>query len=105
MIASRVETCSDQREGNMPACTDGSGDKPPRTAPPIETLTPREQAVAAAVAEGLTDAEVAEQLALTPGTVGNHLVHILHALGAKNRVQEAAWAVDQGLWSRAADRG
>jgi DNA-binding NarL/FixJ family response regulator len=63
-------------------------------------LTPRELEVAALVAEGLTNAEIAQRLALTRGTVGNHIGHILRALGLRNRAQVAAWAVQQGLYPR-----
>jgi DNA-binding NarL/FixJ family response regulator len=60
----------------------------------------RELEVAALVAEGLTNAEIAQRLALTRGTVGNHIGHILRALGVRNRAQVAAWAVQQGLYPR-----
>ena len=36
-------------------------------------------------------------LVLTTGTVGNHIGHIMRALGVKNRVQVAVWAVERGL--------
>jgi DNA-binding NarL/FixJ family response regulator len=73
---------------------------PPSVAPPIATLTPREREVAAPVAEGLTNAEIAWRLVLTPGTVSNHVAHVMRALGARNRVQVAVWAVEQGLHRR-----
>jgi DNA-binding CsgD family transcriptional regulator len=60
-------------------------------------LTPREREVAALVAEGLSNAEIAERLTVSAGTVGNHVGHILRALGARNRAHIAAWAVRQGL--------
>jgi DNA-binding NarL/FixJ family response regulator len=67
---------------------------------PEAALTPREREIAALVAEGLTNAEIAERLTLTPGTVGNHLGHILRTLGVRNRVQVAVWAVEHGLRDR-----
>ena len=72
---------------------------PPSAVPPVTALTPREREVAALIAEGLSNAEIAQRLGLSPGTVGNHLGHILRALGARNRVQVAVWAVEQGLRS------
>jgi DNA-binding CsgD family transcriptional regulator len=63
--------------------------------PPLATLTPREREVAVLVAEGLSNAEIAERLALTPGTIGNHLGNIMRKLGARNRVQVAVWSVRQ----------
>jgi DNA-binding NarL/FixJ family response regulator len=68
-----------------------------------DVLTPREREIAALVAEGLSNAEIAERLVLSPGTVGNHLGHILRALGARNRVQVAVWAVKHGLQRRGDD--
>jgi len=61
-------------------------------------LTRRQQEVAACVAEGLTNEEIAQRLILTPGTVGNHLEHILRRLGVRSRTQIAVWAVERGLY-------
>ena len=72
----------------------------PSVGPPIETLTPREREVAALVTGGLSNAEIAARLVLSPGTVANHLAHIMRALRAKNRVQVAVWAVERGLRGR-----
>jgi DNA-binding NarL/FixJ family response regulator len=68
-------------------------------------LTSRECEIAALVAEGLTNAEIAERLTLTRGTVGNHLGHILRNLGVHNRVQIAVWAVERGLYRSGHDDG
>lgn len=43
-------------------------------------LTPREVSVAALVAEGLTDKQIAGQLGIAENTVGNHITHITEAL-------------------------
>lgn len=64
---------------------------------PVETLTPREREVAALVAEGLSNAQIARRLVITPGTVANHVAHIMRVLGMENRVQVAVWAVEHGL--------
>jgi DNA-binding NarL/FixJ family response regulator len=63
----------------------------------VDVLTPRECDVAALIAEGLSNKEIAQQLTLVEGTVGNHVANIMWKLGAKNRVQIAVWAVEQGL--------
>jgi DNA-binding NarL/FixJ family response regulator len=54
-------------------------------------LTGRQFEIARLIAAGLSNQEIARQLVLTPGTVGNHVGHILRRLGAKNRAQVATW--------------
>ena len=58
-------------------------------------LTARQTEIAALIADGLTNEQIAERLVLTPGTVGNHIGHILRRLGASNRAQVAAWLTRQ----------
>jgi DNA-binding NarL/FixJ family response regulator len=72
---------------------------PPPDPAPLTALTPREREVAALVTEGLSNAEIAQRLVLTEGTVANHLAHIMRRLGARNRVRVAMWAIRQGLYS------
>ena len=54
--------------------------------------------MAALIAEGLSNAEIAERLVLVPGTVANHVESILNRLGFKSRSQIAVWAVEHGLY-------
>jgi DNA-binding NarL/FixJ family response regulator len=61
-------------------------------------LTPRQREIAALVAEGLTDAEIAGRLRIAEGTVNRHVHLALGALGLRNRVQLAVWAVLHGLY-------
>jgi DNA-binding NarL/FixJ family response regulator len=56
-----------------------------------EPLTPREREVAALVAEGLTNREIAQRLYLSERTAQNHVQHILTKLGLPNRGQIAVW--------------
>jgi DNA-binding NarL/FixJ family response regulator len=58
-------------------------------------LTARQTEIARLIAEGLTNGQIANRLVLTPGTVGNHVGHILRRLGASNRAQVAAWLMRQ----------
>jgi DNA-binding CsgD family transcriptional regulator len=58
---------------------------------PWRPLTAREFEVARLVAEGMTNAEIAEVLGLSPKTVSAHLEHILAKLGAMRRTEVAAW--------------
>jgi DNA-binding NarL/FixJ family response regulator len=62
------------------------------------TLTPREAEVAVLIAEGLTNVEIGQRLALVTGTVANHIANAMKRLGARNRAQLAVWAVEQGLY-------
>jgi DNA-binding NarL/FixJ family response regulator len=70
----------------------------------LARLTRREQEVAILIAEGLTNAEIAERLVLVPGTVANHVEHILDKLGLRSRTQIAVWAVEHGLYRSDPDR-
>lgn len=55
-------------------------------------LSPREAEVAALVAEGLSNRQVAGRLVISERTAGNHVAHILTKLGFTSRSQIAAWA-------------
>ncbi|MER6949195.1 helix-turn-helix transcriptional regulator [Nonomuraea sp. NPDC000554] len=55
-------------------------------------LTEREDEIVALVAQGKTNAEIASELFLSPGTVKNHLAAIQRKIDARNRVAVAAWA-------------
>jgi DNA-binding NarL/FixJ family response regulator len=55
-----------------------------------DSLTKRETEVLEMVAEGAGNAEIADRLGITPGTVKSHVSNILHRLGARNRAQAVA---------------
>ncbi|MEV6520803.1 LuxR C-terminal-related transcriptional regulator [Longispora sp. NPDC051575] len=59
---------------------------------PSEPLTIRELDVTRLVAHGGTNAEIAADLYLSPGTVKNHIASVQRKLGVANRVGIAAWA-------------
>ncbi|CAM5682640.1 DNA-binding response regulator [Streptomyces badius] len=52
------------------------------------------------LAEGMTNAEIAADLSITVGTVKTHLTNVQSKLGARNRVEIAAWAWRSGLIGR-----
>lgn len=54
-------------------------------------LSPREREVAALVAEGLTDREIAVRLVIGQRTAESHVQHILAKLGFRKRTQIATW--------------
>ena len=60
-------------------------------------LSARQREVAGLIRQGLTNAEIAERLILTPGTVANHVAHILDRLNFRSRAQVAAWATEHRL--------
>ena len=63
-----------------------------RRAGAFAALTEREFEVVEAVAEGLGNTEVADRLAMSEGTVRNHISACLAKLGLRNRTQLAvAW--------------
>jgi DNA-binding CsgD family transcriptional regulator len=55
-------------------------------------LTTREFEVARKIAEGLTNAELADDLGISPKTASAHVEHILAKLGVARRAEIAAWA-------------
>jgi DNA-binding NarL/FixJ family response regulator len=52
-------------------------------------LTPREREVALLIADGLTNAELAKRLYISPKTAAVHVSNILHKLGVTSRTQVA----------------
>ncbi len=63
----------------------------------IEQLTPRELEVLQALAEGLSDKDIADRLYVGSGTVRSHVVNIFGKLGVHSRLQALLFAVRHGL--------
>ena len=63
----------------------------------LERLTPRERQVLEAVAEGLSDKEIALKLSVSHETVRTHMVNILGKLGVDSRLQALLMAVRYGF--------
>ena len=60
-------------------------------------LTPRETEVLSLVANGLSNAEVADRIGRTEGTVKVHLKNILQKLGANDRTEAVTTALRRGF--------
>lgn len=56
-----------------------------------DSLTPRQLEVAALIAMGETNAEIAHDLGVELSTAETHVHHILSALGFRSRTQIASW--------------
>jgi DNA-binding CsgD family transcriptional regulator len=69
----------------------------------LPRLTAREREILDLVAEGRTNAQIAERLWLSPGTVRKHLDNVYAKLGVHTRTAAAAFVREQRLLSR--DRG
>jgi NarL family two-component system response regulator LiaR len=68
--------------------------------PPLgHDLTPRERDVLALLVDGETNKQIAEALALTHGTVRVYVSNILAKLGASNRTEAVALALQHNLLS------
>ena len=75
----------------------GAGSPKGRAGSTSSPLTLREAEIAALIARGLTNRQIAETLVITEGTAANHVQHILNKLGFDSRAQVAAWAAKQGI--------
>ena len=73
----------------------------PAADPQLDEVTPREREVLIAVARGLSNAEIAEELVLSEATVKTHVGRVLAKLELRDRVQIVVYAYERGLISPA----
>jgi DNA-binding NarL/FixJ family response regulator len=74
----------------------GTGDADEADAASIDVLTDREREVFFAIAEGLSNTELAERFFLSESTVKTHVGRILQKLGLRDRVHIVILAYEQG---------
>lgn len=104
LIAEYARSSGRTRRDGAPelAAPGGGGTEPSRVGgPPAESmaalLTDRELEVVAALAEGLSNKQIAAQLNLGENTVKWHIGNMLDKTGTRDRTQLAIWAYQHGL--------
>lgn len=75
------------------------------TTNPFRDLTSRELEVLSLLAQGKTNAEIADAFVLSEKTIRNHVSSILDKLGLANRVEAATFAVQHRLQDYLDERG
>jgi len=68
------------------------------TPPSADVLSPRLRQVAALIAAGLTNQQIAGRLQLKTPTIRNYIEQIMERLGFRSRTQIGVWAVAFGLY-------
>ena len=71
-----------------------------RQAPPpaVAELTPRELEVLRLISQGMSNAEIGEELFISETTVKTHVTHVLAKLGLRDRVQAVVLAYQTGIF-------
>jgi predicted ATPase/serine/threonine protein kinase/DNA-binding CsgD family transcriptional regulator len=82
----------------QPLPTTSSSAPPAKPSPTYpDGLTAREVEVLRLLAQGMTDAQIAEQLVISPRTVNNHLTSIYQKIQVSSRSAATRYAVDHNL--------
>ena len=68
-----------------------------KESPPLPDLTDRQREILLSMSRGLTDADIARQLDLTPNSVREHITTIFRKLGAANKTEAVAIALRKHL--------
>ena len=93
IVARRLRVATGRSAGRPSAGGDEPGDR-------LARLTARELDVLAAVARGLSNRAIADELGITERTARTHVSNILAKLGLTSRTQAALLAAEHGLAAR-----
>jgi len=85
--------------GTPQAAPGGEGQPSPARDRLQRVLTDRELEVLTMVARGMSNAEIAEELTISPATAKTHVAHLLTKLDARDRIQLVIMAYQSGLAS------
>ncbi|WP_371173808.1 response regulator transcription factor [Buchananella felis] len=86
--------------GQLPSHAEQGADGGPTVDPGIESLTAREREVLELIAQGMSNAEIAEHLVLSSTTIKTHVGNVLAKLEVRDRVQAVVRAYEAGLMRR-----
>jgi len=84
-----------EKEDTDPLTT--SAPQEPSTGQALVVLSRREEEVAALVARGMSNRQIAQELFLSESTIENHVSKILRKLELTSRTEIAAWATQRRL--------
>jgi DNA-binding NarL/FixJ family response regulator len=81
----------------LTAVRDARGDPSTQVRALPDDLTPREAEVLKLIADGLSNAEIAETLVISPATVKSHVNRIFYKIDARDRAQAVRYAYEHGI--------
>jgi DNA-binding NarL/FixJ family response regulator len=101
VAAGRTHLDPDVQQRIVAALVDPAARPAPAEQQLPDDLTPREVEVLQLIADGLSNAEIAERLVVSGATVKTHVNRIFSKTGARDRAQAVRYAYTRGLVSRA----
>jgi two-component system, NarL family, response regulator LiaR len=96
-LAAAVRSAHEGRSTLAPEAADALVRAVSAPAAGADSLTPREQQVLKLMADGLTNADIAERLVIGVATVKTHVSSVMSKLGVSTRTEATATAIRRGL--------